>query len=73
MIKLYRSAAQPRQWVAYVPGEGWVVFPARENGWSERRPARGLDPLHLREAPLANAANTGLGQDEPELEYLEVA
>lgn len=73
MIKLYRSAAHPRHWVAYVPGEGWVVFPARENGWSGRRPARGLDPLHLREVALSLAANTGLGQADHELEYAEVA
>ena len=72
-MKLYRSAAHPRNWVAYVPGEGWVMFPARENGWAGRRAARGLDPLHLREVSLSLADNTGLGQNEPELEFADVA
>ena len=73
MIKLYRSAMHPRHWVAYVPGDGWVVFPALENGWSLRHPARGLDPIHLREVPLSMADNTGCPQTEHELEYAEVA
>ena len=73
MIKLYRSAAHPRCWVAYVPGDGWRVFPAQENGWSLRPPARGLDPLHLGEVPLSKADNTGLPQTEHALEYAEVA
>lgn len=73
MIKLYRNAAQPRHWVAYVPGEGWVAFPMRENGWSERHPARGLDPMHIREVPVALADNTGIGKPEPELEFADVA
>jgi len=73
MIKLYRSATHPRHWVAYVPGDGWVVFPAMENGWSLRHPARGLDPIHLREVPLSRADNTGCPQTEHALEYAEVA
>ena len=73
MMKLYRSSTHPRHWVAYVPGNGWVAFPAREGGWAERHPARGLDPLHLREVSLDLAANTGLGQPEHELEFAEVA
>jgi hypothetical protein len=60
MIKLYRSATHPNQWLAYGPGIGWVVFPATENGWADRRPARGLDPVHLREVPLRLAANAGI-------------
>ena len=73
MIKLYRSATHPRRLVAYVPGDGWVVFPAQENGWSLRQAARGLDPLHLREVPLSSADNTGLPQTEHAEEYAEVA
>lgn len=73
MIKLYRSATHPRNWVAYVPGDGWVVFPATENGWMLRRPARGLDPIHLREVALSSADNTGCPQTGHELEYAEVA
>jgi len=47
---------------------GWVVFPMMENGWAMRRPARGLDPVHLREVPIALAAGTGIPAihlDEP--------
>ena len=42
------------------PETGWVIFPARENGWEARRPGRGLDPLHLRQAPLQMAQNKGV-------------
>lgn len=66
MIQLYTSKVHPRQWVARIEGSGWVVFPARENGWADRRPARGLDPLHLRQVPLESATNTGILQPEPE-------
>jgi len=71
MIRLYISKLHPRQWVAHIEGSGWVVFPVRENGWADRRPARGLDPLHLRQVPLESAANTGILQ--PEREFAEVA
>ena len=60
MIKLYRSATLPLNWIAYVQGTGWMMFPAEENGWEKRRPARGLDPMHLREVPLHLAVNTGV-------------
>jgi len=67
MIRLYKSAIHPRHWVANVPGTGWVAFPARENGWSERHPARGLDPLYLREVPVALAEKTGIREEDLEL------
>ena len=60
MIKLYTSAKHPQHWIAYVPGTGWLMFPAQENGWEKRQPARGLDPMHVREVLLRLAANTGL-------------
>jgi hypothetical protein len=63
-MKLYKSQTSPQQWIAYVPGTGWIAFPARENGWDERHPARGLDPLHLRQVPLELAVNTGMPVDE---------
>ena len=50
-MKLYRDAQHPKNWVAYVPEHGWVAFPAKEHGWEHRAPARGLDPLYLREVP----------------------
>jgi|HubBroStandDraft_4_1064222.scaffolds.fasta_scaffold115487_4 hypothetical protein len=73
MIRLYSSAVHPGQWVAYVGGTGWVMFPVRENGWEQRRPARGLDPVHLRQAPARLAAPTGFPGAEPALEYAKVA
>lgn len=60
MIKLYRSAKHPNHWIAYVPGTGWTMFPAQQNGWEKRQPARGLDPMHVREVMLEMASNTGL-------------
>jgi hypothetical protein len=60
MIKLYRDAQHPANWVAYVPTVGWVAFPATENGWEHRAPARGLDPLFLREVPLQKGFAAGL-------------
>jgi hypothetical protein len=59
-MKLYRSAIHPGRWVAYVPERGWVAFPARTNGWEERIPARGVDPMHLRQVPIKLAADTGI-------------
>ena len=44
MIKLYTSAKHPQHWIAYVPGTGWTMFPAVENGWERRQPARGWTP-----------------------------
>ena len=60
MIKLYRDAQHPRNWVAYVPHVGWVAFPATENGWALRAPARGLDPLFLRQVPLEQGVGAGI-------------
>ena len=67
MIRLYRSATHPRQWLAYVPGAGWLSFPNKEHGWYERKPARGLDPMHLREVPAHLATHTGIFDEELEL------
>ena len=72
-MKLYRSAQHPGQWVAYGPGLGWVVFPARERGWDERRPARGLDPVHLREVPRGLAAHAGMALESPGFHFPHAA
>jgi hypothetical protein len=69
MIKLYSDALRPKNWVAYIAGTGWVAFPARENGWEQRSPARGLDPLYLREVPVHQGFAAGL----PQQEFLKVA
>jgi hypothetical protein len=60
MIKLYKSSCHPRHWIAYAPGTGWLIFPAQSNGWEQRQPARGLDPMHLREVPVPLASASGL-------------
>jgi hypothetical protein len=62
MIKLYRDGQHPKSWVAYVPTVGWVAFPAAQNGWDMRTPARGLDPMFLREVPLQNGVAAGVPQ-----------
>ena len=62
MIKLYTSMEHPQQWIAYISDAGWVLFPDIENGWEQRKPVRGLDPIHLRQVPLNLAARTGLQQ-----------
>lgn len=66
-MMLYRSAVHQGQWLLCGKEIGWVVFPARENGWEERRPARGIDPVHLREVPLHLAASAGIPQPQPEM------
>lgn len=63
MLKLYQSWEHPNHWIACV-GTGWVAFPKTENGWEQRRPARGLDPLHLRQVPIQLAENTGITRSE---------
>jgi hypothetical protein len=68
MIKLYRSVNYPNHWIACVAGSGWVAFPKIENGWNNRHPARGLDPLHLREVPLQLAQKTGIPTSVEEAE-----
>ena len=64
MIKLYQSLDHPKHWIACVAGDGWVAFPKTENGWGQRHPARGLDPLRLREVPVRKAQNTGAPLEE---------
>ncbi|SPE33150.1 conserved hypothetical protein [Candidatus Sulfopaludibacter sp. SbA3] len=66
-MKLYKSMDYPNHWIAYVPGTGWVAFPKAENGWDRRHPARGLDPLHLRQVPLSMAQQAGVPLGAPEL------
>jgi len=71
-MKLYRSRNFPTQWFAFGPGVGWVMFPAEVNGWDKRRPARGLDPVDIREVPLRLGFNTGI-PDESSAAPLGVA
>jgi hypothetical protein len=73
MIKLYTSREHPGHWIAYVPEAGWLSFPNRDNGWTERRPVRGLDPIHLRQVPVAMATRTGLQPPQSRPEFRKVA
>jgi hypothetical protein len=59
-MKLFRSAKYETCWFAFSPEIGWVMFPAEVGGWQKRRPARGLDPLDVREVPLRLGFNTGI-------------
>jgi hypothetical protein len=56
-MKLYRSKKYPTKWIAYSRTTGWVVFPAEVDGWGKREPARGIDPIDIREVPLQLAAD----------------
>jgi hypothetical protein len=73
MNKLYQSAVHRNYWIAYVQGLGWVMFPDGENGWDKRQPARGLDPLYLREMPVQRALDAGFPQHGYTSELAEVA
>jgi hypothetical protein len=59
-MKLYRSRNYPTRWFAFSPETGWVMFPAERNGWGKRQPARGIDPIDIREVPVSMGLNTGL-------------
>jgi hypothetical protein len=67
-MKLYRNRQYPNLWFAYSPATGWVKFPAEADGWLRREPARGIDPIHIRQVPLQLAAVAGIPMDAPVLE-----
>lgn len=72
-MKLYRSAKYPTRWFAHGVNVGWVMFPAEVNGWEKRQPARGMDPMDVREVPLRLAFNTGLIEAIDAEAHFEVA
>jgi hypothetical protein len=59
-VKLFRSIRYPTRWFAFGPEVGWVMFPAEVDGWQKRQPARGIDPLDVREVPLRMGIHTGI-------------
>jgi hypothetical protein len=71
-MKLYRSRSYPNRWYAYSVSTGWVMFPAETNGWEKRQPARGMDPVDVRNVPLELAAGTGI-PGTPVVELQEAA
>jgi hypothetical protein len=60
MPKLYRCTKDLEHWYFHNDGMGWVRFPARINGWVDRRPLSTVHGLDLRPVPLWLAFNTGL-------------
>jgi hypothetical protein len=71
--RLYRSSVHNNYWIAFTKDQGWVAFPNRENGWEQRHPARGIDPLYLREVPAKQAASAGFPQENISQELNRVA
>jgi len=59
-MKLYRNSYYPKRWYAFSPATSWVMFPAEAGGWAKREPARGADPLYLREVPLHLGYDAGI-------------
>jgi hypothetical protein len=62
-MKLYRNQNYPNRWYAFSPETRWVMFPAEAGGWAKREPARGIDPIHLREVAVRLASNTGIPRE----------
>jgi hypothetical protein len=60
MVELYRSACESEHWFVNITGTGWVRFPAKMNGWSERRKVTMRHPENFNLVPLWLAFNTGL-------------
>lgn len=55
---VYDAPGLVNHWVAYEPGEGWVMFPAIRDGWGQRYPYRG-HTSHLRPVPPIQLMGTG--------------
>lgn len=68
-MKLYSDPNYPNRWYAHDRSTGWWMFPSETNGWAKRLPARGMDPLRVREVPVEMAADTAF----PAAQLLEVA
>ena len=58
MLNLYRSPLLPTHWVAHSEGLGWVMFPAKANGWRERKTYHG-ETVGLMRIPQRLGFNTG--------------
>jgi hypothetical protein len=63
MPRLYRSSRDLQYWFVFDDSMGWVRFPARIDGWADRRPVPTVYGLDLREVPLWLSFNTGLPVD----------
>jgi hypothetical protein len=73
-MKLYRSKNYPKRWYAHSNSAGWVMFPAEINGWEKRQPARGIDPIDLRQVPVELALDAGIpGSPSASADHAEAA
>ena len=72
-MKLYRSRNYPNRWYACSKSTGWIMFPAEAGGWNKRQPARGVDPIDIREVPLELAFSAGVPASEEAGEMCEAA
>ena len=73
-MRLYKSNNYPNRWYAYSDTTGWVMFPAVIDGWAKRQPARGIDPIDIREVPVELGFGAGIpGSPNPVLDFLEAA
>ena len=60
MPRLYRSSKDLQHWFVYEDSMGWVIIPARVNGWASRRPVHTINGLDLKEVPLWLSFGTGM-------------
>ncbi len=58
MLTLYRASNLLSYWVAFSDRLGWVMFPARPDGWKDRVPYRG-ETTRLMQIPGRLGFNTG--------------
>ena len=58
MLTLYRTSNLLSYWVAHSTSLGWVMFPAKADGWSEQKPYYG-DTDSLMRIPQRLGFNTG--------------
>jgi hypothetical protein len=65
MPRFYRSPEEPQHWLVWSGELGWYRFPAKMNGWEERRPAGIVLRQKLQRVPLHLAFNTGLLEAMP--------
>lgn len=59
-MNLYRNPADLAHWYVRISGCVWVRFPARVNGWFDRRPVKQIDISLLQPLPIWLAFNTGM-------------
>ena len=63
-MKLYWSAEHPDRWISFSKAEGWMQFPAKEGGWSQRTGIDHLNPDVMEPLPAYRAFGTGFPGSE---------